>query len=131
MSIQTILKSDLKINSKSKLNSSKALLNAKLYNDAIYLAGYSIELALKYKFCEKLGIDFPEKIDDIKLKTHNLNSLLYISGELNLNSDPDWAMIKSIDWNENLRYSLSPISQQTAQNMIKSCENLLIQFNVI
>lgn len=38
----------LKENAKQKLQSDKALLEASCYNDSIYIAGYSIELALKY-----------------------------------------------------------------------------------
>ena len=37
----------LKKNAIQKLKSAKILLNGGCYNDSIYLAGYSIELALK------------------------------------------------------------------------------------
>ena len=62
---------ELKANAIQKLESAKVLLTAGCYNDSVYLAGYSIELALKWKFCKKLKIDFPN-LKDINIKTHNL-----------------------------------------------------------
>jgi HEPN domain-containing protein len=122
---------ELKGNAKQKLESAKKLQGSNCFNDSVYLAGYSIELALKYKFCEKLNIDFPEDLKDIKLKTHNLGDLLYISGESNFDNNPDWAVVKSIQWSEKLIYSSNPETKQNAENMIDSCENLLIQLNII
>lgn len=117
---------ELKQNAIQKLKSAKVLLEAGCYNDSIYLAGYSIELALKWKFCHKLNIDFPEKLKDINIKTHNLISLLSICGEeSNLKDDGDWSTVTSIKWSESLRYSSEIITEENARNMVHSCNELL------
>lgn len=117
---------ELKQNAIQKLESARVLLAAGCYNDCVYLAGYSIELVLKWKFCDKLKIDFPTKLKDINMKTHNLEDLVYICGEkLNLSQDDDWSAITSIKWNEKLRYSSEIIKEETTQNMVYSCDQLL------
>jgi hypothetical protein len=92
---------------------------------SFYLAGYSVELMLKAKICERLGIPnlFDETdpkanqisgIGEIRktLKTHNLFTLLIFSG-LKIKFDADKAkninLAKSnsllfSNWNENARY---------------------------
>jgi HEPN domain-containing protein len=115
----------LKANAIQKLESARALLSAGCYNDSIYLAGYSIELALKWKFCDKLQIDFPENFKDIKI--HNLKFLLYLCGEeLKLKQDTDWGVIINvIDWSEQIRYIEKNFTLQEAKDMINSCDELL------
>lgn len=95
------------------------------YDGAFYLAGYSVELTLKAKICERLGIpnlfDEADKntnairgISEIRktLKTHNLFTLLIFSG-LKLKFDEekatniDLAKANSLlfnAWDENARY---------------------------
>lgn len=92
---------------------------------AFYLAGYSVELMLKAKICERLGIPnlFDESdinVNSIKgigeirktLKTHNLFTLLIFSG-LKVKFDVDKATNKDLAkansllfnaWDENVRY---------------------------
>jgi len=92
---------------------------------AFYLAGYSVELMLKAKICDRLGIPnlFDETnsntnsirgIGDIRktLKTHNLFTLLIFSG-LKVKFDNDKANNKDLAkansllfnaWDENARY---------------------------
>lgn len=92
---------------------------------SFYLAGYSVELMLKAKICERLGIPnlFDETdtktnqisgIRDIRktLKTHNLFILLIFSG-LKVKFDVDKAKNKNLakansllfsNWDENARY---------------------------
>jgi hypothetical protein len=99
------------------------------YDGAFYLAGYSIELMLKAKVCERLGIDnlFDEQcqtygVTEVRkaLKTHDLAVLLIFSG---LRTQFEW--VKSQDmtlaetnlllflnsgkciWNEQCRYNPS------------------------
>ena len=59
----------------------KVLFENDLYNGAYYLAGYSIELALKAYICDtKLSSgNFTKKISD-EMFTHNLTFLLNTSG---------------------------------------------------
>ena len=91
---------------------------------AFYLAGYSVELMLKAKICERFGIpnlfDDEDKssqisgISDIRksLRTHNLFMLLIYSG-LKVAFDTEKAKNKYLakansllfnSWNENARY---------------------------
>ena len=92
---------------------------------AFYLAGYSVELTLKAKICERLGIpnlydESDASTNSIKgigeirktLKTHNLSTLLIFSG-LKVKFDNDKAtnieLAKSNSlivnaWDENARY---------------------------
>lgn len=96
-----------------------------MYDGAFYLAGYSVELMLKAKICERLGIPnlFDESlgqqrdiqnIADIRrpFKTHNLFLLLIFSG-LKLKFDADKAVNLQLakansllfsSWDETARY---------------------------
>ena len=97
------------------------------------MAGYSIELVLKWKFCDKLKIDFPKKLDDINIKTHNLESLVKLCGEeSNLNQDGDWGVIVNlINWNEQLRYNSKSSTLEDASMMVNSCNKLLKTLKLI
>lgn len=109
-----------------RLEESKCLAANGFYDGAFYLAGYSIELALKAKICERYNIPnlFSENIsvtsDSFKglsdlrkfLKTHNVNLLLVLVG-LNVKFDTDKATNKELAnanslllncWDENARY---------------------------
>lgn len=76
-----------------RLKEADVLFQNKMCDGAFYLAGYSVELILKAKICERLGIPnlFDEKNTDANsiegigeirkpLKTHNLFTLLIFSG---------------------------------------------------
>ena len=60
-----------------RLEDAKALLVARRYEGAVYLTGYSIELALKAKICAHLGW---EKFDVPALRIHSLELLLRFTG---------------------------------------------------
>ena len=84
----------IKVLVKTRLEEAEVLCNAGKYDGAFYLAGYSVELMLKAKVCEKLGFDdlFDESPDvdkelktpigEVKksIKTHNLSVLLIYTG---------------------------------------------------
>ncbi len=108
-----------------RLKEAKILYENQMFDGAFYLAGYSVELLLKAKICERLGIPnlFDETdvntnsikgIGEIRktLKTHNLFTLLIFSG-LKIKFDRDKAtnidLAKSNSllfnaWDENARY---------------------------
>ncbi len=84
---------ELKEVAKGRLEDSIVLAIFDRYDGAIYLCGYALEIALKVKASKVNGYsDFPETAVEFKdhqrhkLKTHNLNSLLTLSG-LDLKSD--------------------------------------------
>ncbi len=108
-----------------RLKEAEILYKNGMCDGAFYLAGYSVELMLKAKICERLGIPniFDETsidtnsikgIGEIRktLKTHNLFTLLIFSG-LKVKFDNDKATNKDLAkansllfnaWDENARY---------------------------
>lgn len=110
---------------KQRLEEAQILYKNGMCDGAFYLSGYSVELMLKAKICERLGIPnlFDETnsdvnsikgIGDIKrtLKTHNLFTLLIFSS-LKVKFDNDKATNKDLAlansllfnaWDENVRY---------------------------
>lgn len=108
-----------------RLREAEILYQNHQYDGAFYLAGYSLELTLKAKICDRLGIPnlFDEKdantnsikgIGEIRktLKTHNLFTLLIFSG-LKIKFDNEKAtnieLAKANSllfnaWDENARY---------------------------
>jgi hypothetical protein len=108
-----------------RLQEAEILYHNKMFDGAFYLAGYSVELMLKAKICNRLGIPnlFDETnsstnnirgIGEIRktLKTHNLFMLLIFSG-LKIKFDIDKAANKELakansllfnSWDENARY---------------------------
>lgn len=135
---------------KQRLMEAEILLKNRMCDGAFYLAGYSVELTLKAKICEKLGIPnlFDETntvansikgISDIRkiLKTHNLLILLIFSG-LKVKFDDEKATNKELikansllfnSWDENARYKpCGHISDRDVEKLITllSGENGLI-----
>jgi hypothetical protein len=108
-----------------RLKEAEVLFKNGMCDGAFYLAGYSVELMLKAKICERLGIPnlFDETnadansikgIGEIRrtLKTHNLFILLIFSN-LKIKFDNDKATNKELAkansllfnaWDENARY---------------------------
>ncbi len=108
-----------------RLEEARILFRNGMSDGAFYLAGYSVELMLKAKICERLGIPnlFDESHPNNKtisgigelrkiLKTHNLFILLIISG-LKTKFDDEKATNKELAkansllfnaWDENARY---------------------------
>lgn len=108
-----------------RLEEAEILYQNKKYDGAFYLAGYSVELMLKAKICERIGVPnlFDEddqtlnKINGISeirraLKTHNLFILLIFSGlreKFDIDKSANKHLLKANsllfgNWNENSRY---------------------------
>jgi len=107
----------------SRFKEAQILYNNGMFDGAFYLAGYSVELTLKAKICEKFGLpnifadDFSDSIKGINelrklIKTHNLFLLLIIGG-LKAKFDIDKADDKTLTnansllfncWDEDVRY---------------------------
>ncbi|MBK7959379.1 MAG: hypothetical protein IPK03_15570 [Bacteroidetes bacterium] len=109
---------------RQRLQEAVILCDNNMSDGAYYLAGYSVELMLKAKICDRIGI--PNVFDDSSksnsekgmgeirktLKTHNLFTLLIFSG-LKIKFDNDKASNKELaksnsllfnNWDENARY---------------------------
>jgi hypothetical protein len=132
-----------------RLKEAEILYQSGMCDGAFYLAGYSVELVLKAKICDRLGIPnlFDETnadansikgIGDIRrtLKTHNLFTLLIICG-LKIKFDNDKANDKELAkantllfnlWDENSRYK--PCGHYSDKD-VKKLINLLSGVNGI
>ncbi|MBG9378781.1 hypothetical protein I5907_21290 [Panacibacter sp. DH6] len=108
-----------------RLDEAEVLINNNKCDGAFYLAGYSVELMLKAKICERLGIpnlfndgdrnlNLIQGISEVRkaVKTHNLFILLIFSG-LKLDFDNEKASnillartnsLLFTAWDENARY---------------------------
>lgn len=145
-----ILKPTLKSLSAKYLLDAKVLLLNKRYSSSIYIAGYAVELALKFKICEtmvfKLG--FPENkaefnyyfsdtrkvllratIQELReIRNHDLKKLLRYSGEqynLETNFVAEWNKVK--DWNPEMRYENNIIRQSRANDFLNSAKTIINQ----
>ena len=134
---------------KQRLKEAQILFEQGMCDGAFYLAGYSVELTLKAKICERLGIPnlYDEKdavtnsikgISEIRklLKTHNLFILLIFSGlklkfDLDKATNIELAKANSLlfnAWDENVRYKpCGYILDQDVEKLI----NLLLSDNGI
>jgi hypothetical protein len=97
------------------------LFDAGLFQGSYYLAGYSVECALKAAIAKATRAeDFPDKPTVEKSWTHNLEELLGTAGlRQTLKSDAslrkplgdNWAVV--VRWNEANRYKISIEEKQT------------------
>jgi len=94
-----------------RLSDAEALLNARKYSGAYYLAGYSIECALKACIArQSKRYAFPPK-DAAKYFTHDLERLIDIAdlrqklkaeGKKSEAFDDNWTIVK--EWSDEARY---------------------------
>ncbi len=103
------------------------LLECDEYSGAYYLAGYSVECALKACICRQVkALDFPNKKLAQDSHTHRLTELVTIAGlkqKLKIEEQEseafrlNWAIIK--DWKETARYQVN-ITKGKACDLIKA-----------
>ncbi len=142
-----ITKPAIKTLIRKRLGDSRILLINKRYPATIYMAGYALELALKYSICRimKFSKGFPETkaefeiyFDDtaktllrstIKqlrdIRHHKLQYLLFYSGEkINIQNNflRDWDNVK--EWNPAMRYNNDIVKRQKADDFLKSIRNI-------
>lgn len=109
-----------------RLKEAKLLLNSRNYSGAYYLAGYSIEYALKACISKKIRQkEIPDKKFINDCYTHNLRDLVILADlenyratleRRNANFASNWAIVK--DWNEACRYKT--FSQAQAKELYTS-----------
>lgn len=123
---------DLIIIARERLTDAETLLNAHRYDGAVYLCGYSIEIALKYKICQTLNWpNFPSTNREFEnyrsLKTHDLDILLSFTGiETTLKATylAEWSAVSI--WNPEARYNpVDMIDPADAAFMINSAKTLI------
>jgi len=143
-----IPKSILKILVNKRLLDSKVLLTNKRYFACIYIAGYALELALKYRISRIMKFDngFPENRPEfdayysdthkVLLRTtirelrdirhHKLHLLLRYSGEqvnIENNFTAEWNFVKN--WDPEMRYTNPIIRKQRATDFLKNCRTII------
>lgn len=123
---------DLMTIARERLTDAETLLNALRYDGAVYLCGYSIEIALKHKICQTLNwTGFPstnKEFDKYKsLKTHDLDVLLSLTGvETTLKAThlAEWSVVSI--WNPEARYNpIGVVDPTDATLMINSAKTLI------
>ena len=134
-----------------RLKDAEALFIKKRYHSTIYMGGYAVEIALKYKICKMylfskgfpenktefqyyieatnlLKIDLRDTIHNLKeIRNHDLSKLLYYSGvefKIKTLCLDDWENIES--WSPEMRYQKSSIKKAMAKGKLDSVK-LLIQ----
>jgi len=123
-------RNDFQALSRTRINEAKALLRLSHFSGAYYLAGYSVECALKACIAkETLRYDFPpdrKRTEDIYkhsapelLKAAKLGSLLDTAIDLDPNLKTNWKIVG--EWSEQDRYR--HVSKGEAQDMIEAVAN--------
>jgi hypothetical protein len=118
-------RTDLQQLAEARIADAEALMTQGRHACAYYVAGYSVECALKACIAKQIREhDFPDKNIINKSYTHNLETLLGLSGikndfdtasAINQDLDINWATVK--DWSERSRYDLSK-TQLEAESLI-------------
>lgn len=125
---------ELKAIAQARLLDAEALMQAKRYDGAMYIASYAIELSLKVRICKKRNWQngFPCSDNEFKnynafdVKKHNLDVLLQLSDketEIKQNHWADWSLASK--WNPENRYKTNAsVSKQDAEETLESIKKL-------
>jgi HEPN domain-containing protein len=99
--------------SERRIREAKILFDAGEYSGAYYLAGYSVECALKACFAKGVKrFDFPDKSTTNKVHTHDLTGLVELANlkkersaatQVNKRFEAGWNVV--FKWSEQSRYS--------------------------
>lgn len=119
---------DLQSISRQRKREAAALLRAKLFPGAYYLAGYSVECALKACIAKQTNRhDFPNKKLAAEAWTHDLQKLVQLAGvgpdlERDMKASPslqlNWTIVK--DWSEAVRYDMT-LTKAQARDLYSAC----------
>ena len=107
-----ITTSDLKAIARARLDDARVLLRGKRFDGAVYLSGYSVEVALKSRICRTLKWNgFPDTAAEFKglqsIKTHDLEILLRLSGvegRIKTKFLAEWSLVLGLGPREALSY---------------------------
>lgn len=121
-------RSDFQLISRLRQKEAATLLKAGHYPGAYYMAGYSVECALKACIAKQIKRhDFPSKDLINKAWVHDLEQLVKLAGlgtelekdmKVNKALELNWAVVK--DWKESARYETS-ISEARAKDLYSAC----------
>jgi HEPN domain-containing protein len=122
---------DLQNLAELRIKEARILLDAASYAGAFYLAGYSIECALKACIAkETKEHDFPDRPEEVrKIYTHNLDQLLGLAKlkdrfeddkKSNNRLDDYWNSI--VNWSEEKRYELG-LTEREARDLCEAVDD--------
>jgi len=123
---------DLRTIARARVRDAQALLGAKRFDGAVYLCGYSVELALKARICQTLKWSgFPETNKEFEglqsLRTHDLELLLRLSGvgdRIKAKYFAEWSAV--VGWTPEKRYQrIGQSTPQQASDMVRCAKRLL------
>jgi len=123
---------DLATLAQARLADAQALLAAQRFDGAVYLCGYSIELALKARICATLNwTGYPSTRAEFQqyqsFRTHDLDVLLHLSGQaatIRTHSLVDWSTVAQ--WDPEVRYrTAGTTTAAEASAMTTAATNLL------
>lgn len=142
-----ISKHDLKKIAFIKFDSAKLLFTYNKYDTSLYVIGYVIELALKYKICKILKFDsgFPETQHEFdvylsdkqnylsreikslrEIRNHDLKKLLYYSGkELLINAQLYNEWLHILYWSPKVRYKLNIGNKKFNEMTLKAVQKIV------
>lgn len=131
-----------------RLADSKVLLENRRYSAAIYLGGYALELALKFRICQIMRFNrgFPETKSEFNtyysdtrrtrlrstikelrdIRHHQLSMLLRYSGEqftIETSHSAAWEVVKY--WDPEMRYTNPMIRKQKAADFLRNCRSII------
>lgn len=118
--------------SAARLVDAQVLLDASRWDGAIYLCGYSVEMALKARICQTLGWSgYPEtnkEFEKLKsLKTHDFDVLLQLTGResyIRRTLLVEWSAVAT--WDPESRYKpIGTASPSDAKLMVDSASVLV------
>lgn len=108
-------RAQLKKLSRLRIREAKVLLDKRCYQGSYYLAGYSVECALKACIAKQTRLyDFPDKERVTKSYSHKLKDLVEVAqlksaldNEVKSNQQfgANWTMV--VEWSESFRYNLT------------------------
>lgn len=128
--------SELQALSNSRLAEAKVLFANGLFDGAVYLAGYALELALKARICKLLDADYPQGRSNFQsFLTHDYGTLIQLAGlssklkQRNLQADfaTNWSLLVGGNagegWSETWRYRrIGSVTSATAEELINALE---------
>lgn len=120
---------NLRILANERLMDAKALSKGKRYKGAIYMAGYAVEIALKYRICKTLRWSaFKLKLGKLDFKIHDLADLLALSGvetRIKVKYLAEWSIVEM--WKPEQRYEVpaKPPTDKEARDMIEATAKLI------
>jgi AbiV family abortive infection protein len=119
---------DLQNLSELRIREAKILLDGGSYPGTFYLAGYSIECALKACIAKATQQhDFPDKPEQVRqIYSHNLKQLLSLAkledmleDDMKSNSDLRAYWNRVVNWNEERRYELG-LTEKEARDLYQA-----------